>query len=1722
MAEEGKVAQAVGTPVKPRRRRRKIILITLGAVLLAVVLLVALAPMLAGAFVPGRIDLKTDGRTTGAVEISGASFSWFGPQRISDIRVVDERGQLVAEAKVESSAGLMGAALGAMGMGSLDLGETHVSARANIVRGVDGKTNIERVFPPSTAPAGTPAPSGGGGGLPKDLAARVVVDSLELTFVDEAAVAKGSEASAVAVRNVKADATFRVGSPISANFAAEAFYGKDGSSITTPGGRVALKAVVDGVTDASGRLTPDSAKIDATLDGDFAVALADVLAGMEHKLVGALGDRLTLKASVKGTGQDADADFKVASAALSVDAGLKYAKAGNEAWLTATRPAVVRADTKNMLPLIPGAEAMEAQGAAKVEKLPVVSVSVDQLKLRMPTGGAGLDLRGSAIGAKVDVGETLAKVRVPGPGGAPGTMKDCRVAPLTLTLAAPDLAQGVTLKGQTGATLGGESAGAVTIDLAASGLLDDKGAPRTMPAKAEGAVLVQGVATAIAQPFVTAAGLDLAQDVGPKVDVELRAKTREAAAGAGGTAGAAGAIPPTDLSLRVASANVNATGKVALDAGVIRGPGTAFELTVGSAGPLAGRLLKDAGVVITSGAGAKVEVKDLTLDTGRLGGPEAGPGAGKSDLRGVSAVIAVSTTETAGSAVLVPGEPAHPFTAAPLVATVDASDLAKGISVKAEGSATLDGKPAGTLYLALRAAGLLDEHGGPLGLPRSVVGSGGIEGINTAALQPMVKSVGLDLPKDIGPYAAVRFKATADGAAAGAGGIPPTRLGLEIVSDQVTAQADLIADENSIRATGEGFRLTAKSAGAIASRFVKPDTGVTMAPGGWVTVTASGISVPLDKATRKPLLDKAGATVAVKSGAFVFGIRPTGGEGGAQQQVQVGPLDATTSIAPGAAPKVRVNSPLTVDGSAGSLAAEMDLVGLLAPDGAGGLKVDPMAARPVGRVEIKNLPTGLARLAPRPAPPAAKPGEPAPAPGLDIGRLLSEALGPTASVTAVSAKGRGDALDLTIGLTAERATVTASASVGSAALDLKKVDASATITPALAAAVFDGVMPPGDPKPRLPGPAQFIASVDPVKIPLGAGFKPDFAKAGTISARARLEGRLLVEGLQAKGAEGQPARDLGPVGIENLDIVAKAPLTGLAPGGAPTHAEAVIKGRVLGGPTEKLAELQVRADADLAGGGLAKPAVVQAYVSEINTRRLDTLAGKPGLISGAIGDSAVLDATATVELPGPVAAAGKAPAAPAVAPAFQKITLKAGLNAPRLQTTKPLQATVVPDKLTLDQPLGVTWLGDPAFLNAMLESPPGADGKKPEQAAKITAPVEVSLSLTSLVLAMGPGNGPLKPGVFATGGRVDIPVVQMVVKDGTPVEFDNLRMGFVGGQAPGVIGFDVRTEGVEGAQSLTSGSSVLVKGGLYEIADASGVPTADKAYVTADGDVINIPTAFIDTLAKQNGVLVEAIGPVVTLKASAQAVNKNQGRLAADVTSTRAKANVSGSMQAGVFVADAPVVATLNEITPKLGGMLVKGLPLVGTFYKKPEDGPTRLTITGLRAPVDGDLSKLNGDAVLDVGTARFNTSNVFSTLLKFTGQKDAGQVGQRMEPLHVAMNNGVLSYPRYKLPLGEFSVETEGSVNLAAQTIDVVTYIPLGALTDEAAGALNSGLGQLLSGTPIIGQMSQVPFRTSGSLANPGTKPDMELLVKNLGGSLRPGKIVEDVLGDLFNKQPK
>src|SRR5690606_38259474 len=175
--------------------------------------------------------------------------------------------------------------------------------------------------------------------------------------------------------------------------------------------------------------------------------------------------------------------------------------------------------------------------------------------------------------------------------------------------------------------------------------------------------------------------------------------------------------------------------------------------------------------------------------------------------------------------------------------------------------------------------------------------------------------------------------------------------------------------------------------------------------------------------------------------------------------------------------------------------------------------------------------------------------------------------------------------------------------------------------------------------------------------------------------------------------------------------------------------------------------------------------------------------------------------------------------------------------------------------------------------------------------------------------------------------------------------------------------------------------------------------------------------------------------------------------------------------------------------TPELSDMIAPSLPQIARFQKRPEDEPGYVDQQELRFPLDGDLSKLNGELTIALGQAQFQTSSAFSRLLKTVQAESEAMVGRRLDPLVLQMTDGVIKYDRYTIPLGEFNLQASGTIDLPDQRLDVVTWIPIGALTDEAAGMFNTGLGSLLGrAVPEFERLTMVPWRTRGRFGDTQT----------------------------------
>ncbi|MBL9031550.1 MAG: hypothetical protein JNM80_07555 [Phycisphaerae bacterium] len=1707
-----------------KRRRRRVLLFSLAGAALLLLLLLALAPPIASRFVPGIVQSAAASSLSGKLSVRSASLSWFGRQSLGTINITDSTGEQVATLDASVSRGLFGLLTGALGFSSLDAGTVKLSGSAAFVRYPDGTSTLDRLLKPAAATSPAPRASGKqpAPSLPASLAATLSIDALDLRIDDR------SEAAPFAARlsALAGSITYAKGkAEINLRARAEDLSGRAAS----PAGSLSIAGTITNLADAKGSLTPGAASLDAKLRLEgLSLALVDAITGQPQTVRGLLGPSLDLAADLKGSTSAADASLKANAEHLAVD--LAFSLAGGV--LSTPRPGTIALRHGGAPPNIPALRDALTQSNVSIDKFPSLTLTVASLRVPLPADGKPLDLRTASIAASLDSTEAAGTVPVPGPQGP--TPQPFRVAPLSIRLDAPDLAKSITVKGQTTATLAGKPAGTLTIDAAAFDPLDARGAPRPgMPGRVQGAIMLTGVATAIAQPMLARSGVDLAADVGPALDLTLRA----AAEGdpQDGTLAAATTKPPTHLAAEIKSANLNAIARLLIEGNLVRTKPKGIELSIASAAPLVSRLAKDAGLSIASGAGVKATITNLSADLDRLA---AKPNP---DLRGLSGSLALSTTAARGSLTLA-GQPAKSLDLVPASLSLNLADLAKGIDTSLRAAASLDGKPAGSLELNLSLTGILDAKGAPAATLPTPVGTLSLKGLNTALAQPFLADTGIDLIAGIGPSADASLSFAAAGKPEPADLLPRFDADLAITSAGLNSTGLFTLDGRAFRSRAAGIEVIANSVGPLVAGAATK-SGWTVASSGPVRFTLRNVNIPLTK-DGAPALDLATIEAQVSTGNLAAApIVPTGAT--PIEPVQIKQFILAARLAPKAPPTIDLRTSGSHADAAFYAKAAFELTGLgLA---AGQPMFDPARFRPAGSLDIGGVPASLAAFA--------DPTQPA-----QFTRLFREAVGPTLGLKLDSTRRAGDAIDLSLAVVAQRLKGELRGSMDPKALAIARCDFRTSVTPELAAALIEMSAGSLDSTPTLSGPATLVLAAEPATIPL-AGLTPDWARAGRLVAQVGLEGKTTITNVITKAPDGS-SRDLGPLTLR--DILAKLdfPLASLAPASSnasPKSASVTVAGSILGAADAPLATLNAAAKADLLAGAPRGPASADLALNLVDVARLDSLIGQPGLLAGAVGNTLELSTAfrarfdpppASPTTPKPDAKSAEtttaAPSSPLTAG-----TLTASIKAPRLTTQQPLKASISSDKLSLDAPLIIACTVDPAWADRFLlgegAKPPANPATAPPPAATTLFDDQVQLraAVTRLGLSLGPT--PLAPGAFALDVQLSAPSVALRVvpppppppkRDGllgrlggtppaaaapapapTKVLFKGFSARVASNNTPGVLGFNITIDDAGQGPNPNKKPAVVFEGGLYNLADASGKLTSDAALLSLTGDAFGLPTALLDALAKQNNLLNEALGPTMNLRVKTEGASAQSGRIDAYALSPRAEATIKGTIKGGQFIADGPAEFSLKEITPSLGGMLVEGLPIIGKFEKRRDDGPASVRATGLTVPIDNDLRKLNGVVVIDIKQARFETSNVFGQLVKLAGQRTEGTVGRRLDPLTVTFKDGVATYARYKLKLGEFTVDTQGTVDLVNRNLDIVTFLPFGALTDEAAGAFNTGLGRLLGGlVPALEQATMVPFRTKGSFDSPATSPDMDLFFKEAGRSLlRPGQVIQGGLEDLF-----
>lgn len=646
------------------------------------------------------------------------------------------------------------------------------------------------------------------------------------------------------------------------------------------------------------------------------------------------------------------------------------------------------------------------------------------------------------------------------------------------------------------------------------------------------------------------------------------------------------------------------------------------------------------------------------------------------------------------------------------------------------------------------------------------------------------------------------------------------------------------------------------------------------------------------------------------------------------------------------------------------------------------------------------------------------------------------------------------------------------------------------------------------------GDALVLDVVD-LEVPL-----PDFASPAPIQPLAILERARASVRVHAPLVDYADARTRAAnvaVALEELVVAAQ-----LAPG---QPARMTVDSALLAGGTTTRGTMKLEATlADpwfaLRDGNKEMPPVdATLKLADVPTALLDAFSGDAGLVSQLLGPSLALDLTARGasmnggeisltsksttselsfqgQLDSGVLSSDKGLALSIRLPAgwleqqiSPKLPAGARLSLPTQDQPLTLNATKlrVPLPIGANAPAGSEKAPSASGSNAGKRDAPAAQGASAstsdvfERLAQLTA--EVALVVPELTYADAATDAAQKPiairGLHASASFA--PQSPPSVKLSATVQ----------GDAPGELAADV-----------------TALDPLRTLAEEKGM---ERFRVACDVRATGLPTALVDALAKQGGLLVEALGARVDVRITSQSLSMSSGTFAADMKSDMHSVRCEGSMEQRVFriVKQDGLEARigLGPVTnERVVGRLV---PLLVDVAKPEGAAPAIVAVDALSFPFDGGISGLDADVRIDLGQV---SANLLPGLDKFLGDA-VGLKTLNVPALSIPIRKGVASYKAVPFQVGGQTLSFDGSFDLASLTLRLDTAIPLKLLGKK----VNSELERVRE---YVSPDLAVPIEIRGSWKKPKIEIPSSFVGKLVEEAAKKG--VGDLIEDLLKKKKK
>ncbi len=311
---------------------------------------------------------------------------------------------------------------------------------------------------------------------------------------------------------------------------------------------------------------------------------------------------------------------------------------------------------------------------------------------------------------------------------------------------------------------------------------------------------------------------------------------------------------------------------------------------------------------------------------------------------------------------------------------------------------------------------------------------------------------------------------------------------------------------------------------------------------------------------------------------------------------------------------------------------------------------------------------------------------------------------------------------------------------------------------------------------------------------------------------------------------------------------------------------------------------------------------------------------------------------------------------------------------------------------------------------------------------------------------------------------------------------------------------------------------VIEKPSGFAVSEPQPFPAAGSRAIL-NATLAHFPTALLDVLARQDGLLLDVLGPELDAKARGLYPDSRAEPITAELHSAFGDIKLAMNLAGDVIVCEGDHGLDAKvRLTPLFSKRIIGSLvPLMVNVRQ--EDPAKRTIMTGrnLSLPMDSDLAKLSGDINLNLGSVEYQLLPGLSDSLSLGKLGLPTTQSTVIKPIAIRIVNGVANYDSIPIRVGDREILFKGNANLALKTFQMNFSIPLEMLGSKVESQLESLRG-------VLDPKLAVPLEIYGPWDKPKLrlgKGFLEKVLKDVAEDALKGEL-EKGLGDLLGGKKK